>query len=391
MDFLARLSILVLCYVSTTSTQPPPPPLPTSGQQQICGKDPSKNAKRVVGGSTASENEFPWHAAMSWRLGSSKGDHICGGSLISKKFVLLAAHCFEHGAVEHYYNITLGQHIYSQESGNEQRFHIKRILEQPTYNPMTYDGDLALVELDGEVKFTQNIYPICLPGMMDFELAGKMCVVTGWGNNGTHHSTDQLKKANVPIIANKVCNAPQSYNGKVTWNMFCAGYADGRADSCSGDSGGPFQCFSNNSKRWVINGVVSWGEGCGSKNKYGVYARVRHYLTWINKEIGAGTPPIPSGMPPIPSGGPPIPSGGPPIPPFPSGGPPSPPFPSGMPPLPSGHPPLPSGHPPLPSAVTLPSLAVTHPSLVDNRLYLDPHQSQVASHLHHPFQLHNND
>ena len=86
----------------------------------------------------------------------------------------------------------------------------------------------------GEVKFTQNIYPICLPSMMDFELDGKMCVVTGWGNNGTHQSTDQLQKADVPIISNGVCNAPQSYGGKVTWNMFCAGYADGRADSCSG-------------------------------------------------------------------------------------------------------------------------------------------------------------
>ena len=77
---------------------------------QICGREPpARKAKRIVGGSSASHNEFPWQAAMIWRYGHTKGEHICGGSLISKRFVLTAAHCFEHGEVKNYYNITLGK------------------------------------------------------------------------------------------------------------------------------------------------------------------------------------------------------------------------------------------------------------------------------------------
>jgi len=61
-----------------------------------------------VGGAIAARHEFPWQASMVWRLGRTKGDHICGGSLVSKEFVLTAAHCFEYGEVKEYYNITLG-------------------------------------------------------------------------------------------------------------------------------------------------------------------------------------------------------------------------------------------------------------------------------------------
>lgn len=40
---------------------------------------------------------------------------------------------------------------------------------------MRYDSDIALVELDGEVKLTKNVYPICLPDMIrDFEVSGKV-------------------------------------------------------------------------------------------------------------------------------------------------------------------------------------------------------------------------
>ena len=40
---------------------------------------------------------------------------------------------------------------------------------------MRYDSDIALVELDRDVKITENVYPICLPDMIrDFEVSGKV-------------------------------------------------------------------------------------------------------------------------------------------------------------------------------------------------------------------------
>lgn len=256
-----------------------------------CGRPPVFTSKRIVGGNAAIEHEFPWQAAMTWRSGRTKGEHICGGSLIAKKFVLTAAHCFEHGEIPHYYNFTLGQHVYSRDSGREQDVHIKRIIVHPDYNYASYDSDLALVELDREVYFNNHVYPICLPDMIkDFEIPGKVCTITGWGADKNISSSDFLKKVDVPIVKQSVCNAAKSYGGKVTWNMFCAGYPDGRADSCGGDSGGPLQCKSSNGK-YVISGVTSWGYGCGNAHKYGVYVRIRHFLDWIKSKIHG--PPVP--------------------------------------------------------------------------------------------------
>ena len=35
--------------------------------------------------------------------------------------------------------------------------------------------------------------------------------------------------------------------------------------------------------RYHIFGVVSWGEGCGLKNKPGVYSKVQHFIDWIDE------------------------------------------------------------------------------------------------------------
>ncbi|KOB68747.1 Hemolymph protein 14 [Operophtera brumata] len=47
----------------------------------------------VVGGERVKRGELPWHAGI-YRKNVTSYEQICGGSLISKRVVISAAHCF---------------------------------------------------------------------------------------------------------------------------------------------------------------------------------------------------------------------------------------------------------------------------------------------------------
>ena len=74
----------------------------------------------------------------------------------------------------------------------------------------------------------------------------------------------------------------RSYNGTIGKNFLCAGFKEGGSDACSYDSGGPLACpMPNGDGRWMLAGIVSWGEKCGLPHKYGVYTNVNEYIPWM--------------------------------------------------------------------------------------------------------------
>lgn len=62
-----------------------------------------------------------------------------------------------------------------------QRRPLKRVISHPYYNQMTFDYDIALLELSDPLQFTNTIQPICLPSPSHVFPAGMACWVTGWG------------------------------------------------------------------------------------------------------------------------------------------------------------------------------------------------------------------
>ena len=63
-------------------------------------------------------------------------------------------------------------------------------------------------------------------------------------------------------------------------SMLCAGDDNGEKDTCQGDSGGPLVC--EHQGKWHLEGATSWGYGCASPGRYGVYANIRHLQSWLS-------------------------------------------------------------------------------------------------------------
>merc|ERR1711962_1651659 len=64
-----------------------------------CGRE-----NRIVGGDDTAKNEYPWQVGL--RSSSSPGTPFCGGTLISDKDVLTAAHCTVSGGARY---VVLGE------------------------------------------------------------------------------------------------------------------------------------------------------------------------------------------------------------------------------------------------------------------------------------------
>ncbi|GFY13178.1 limulus clotting factor C [Trichonephila clavipes] len=170
--------------------------------------------------------------------------------------------------------------------------YIQEIHIYPDYDPGLFDADIALLQLDSPVQLNSRVQPICLPteqSTRDNLVEGKRGVVTGWGMNENETYSETLQQAVLPVVARERCEkgyAESDLPLTVTENMFCAGFEAGRSDACSGDSGGPmvFTDDSSKERKWVLEGIVSWGspQGCGNPKQYGGFTTVSKFLDWIH-------------------------------------------------------------------------------------------------------------
>uniref|UniRef100_A0A3Q3JN45 Peptidase S1 domain-containing protein n=1 Tax=Monopterus albus TaxID=43700 RepID=A0A3Q3JN45_MONAL len=167
---------------------------------------------------------------------------------------------------------------------------VTQIISHPNYNANTQDNDICLLKLSSPVSFTDYILPVCLAASGSTFYNGTDTWVTGWGNIGSGvslPSPQNLMEVEVPVVGNRQCNCNYGV-GHITDNMMCAGLSAGGKDSCQGDSGGPL--VSKQSSRWILAGVVSWGEGCAQPNLPGVYTRVSQYENWITSQVTGDQP-----------------------------------------------------------------------------------------------------
>ena len=227
----------------------------------------------------------PWIVGLSvFKMGAYR----CGGTLISKRHVLTAAHCsmgwnvnkfspykfssrwrwfifMGYLGIKHRW-VGLGDHDTKKNEGGEAFIAILNFITHPKWHDMAanmrpdekWEYDVAIAVLEQPVQYGQHIQPACLPPInykVDYDHTP--VAVTGWGfttwgnryPNGTKkYNTKASKLRSVKLIAlpSTVCHTLDTIFQVSTSHsnfdsVMCARPIKDKGnsvDSCKGDSGG---------------------------------------------------------------------------------------------------------------------------------------------------------
>uniref|UniRef100_A0A7N4V1T0 chymotrypsin n=1 Tax=Sarcophilus harrisii TaxID=9305 RepID=A0A7N4V1T0_SARHA len=226
----------------------------------------------IVNGQNAVPGSWPWQVSLQ-----RNGAHLCGGSLISNKWVVTAAHC----DVMTTDKVVAGMHDLKSYREKVQVLRIAKVFRNKNYDPDTFNNDITLLKLATPAHFQKNVSPVCLPSASDDFPDGTTCVTTGWGRTkyNARRFPNILQQAALPLLSNTKCK--RYWGKKFKDTMICAG-ANG-VSSCMGDSGGPLVCKKNDA--WTLVGIVSRGDNFCSATSPAVFARVTKLIPFIKETL----------------------------------------------------------------------------------------------------------
>jgi len=230
----------------------------------------------IVGGETAEKGEFP-HMVQ---LRHSSGSHYCGGSIVDEEYVLTAAHCVTGGPSS--LTVVAGEYKLSSDDGTEQERDIAEVITHPKYGSAGYDYDIALLKLKTKLDLgAESVEKIALFEQDDTPLVPAF--VSGWGDTETGGTPDTLKKLDLTIYEDSVCE--NAYGDIFTENMLCAtgDFENGGQCVCFGDSGSPAYIVEDGTKKQV--GIVSWGNPCANAGYPAAYAEVGKFIDFVREHV----------------------------------------------------------------------------------------------------------
>jgi len=252
------------------STGPPLPPGLT------CKRE---DGTRIVDGQEADPNTWPWMVQLGY------DGSLCGGVIVGENLVLTAGHCCAN------YN-QIGRirgKVGSLDKGSGKIIKFKKKVMHPKYNTPNgeFEHDICLLFPTKPIeKIAGSIDRACLPNLDEQRPpAGTRCWTAGFGAMWWEgDSPTKLMEVDVKLFSSVTCAATNAGKYFDSSMHTCAGWPEGRKDSCSGDSGGPLICVTED-KQPVLWGLTSFGIRCGERNSPGVYARVEKYMNWIVEEV----------------------------------------------------------------------------------------------------------
>ncbi|XP_017072559.1 serine protease grass-like [Drosophila eugracilis] len=262
-------------------------PTPISLLEADCGvsiSGSSSQNSKIVNGWPADMFGNPWMALISSSV-------TCGGSLITNRFVLSAAHCRTNSHTVVY----LGEFDRSTTTDcsnagcmpNAIGIPVDAQIAHPSYIHLS-QNDIALFRLATPVQYTAYIQPICLLTNYNPLNSIRHLTATGWGKTEFGLPSSILRTATLTQVDRSYCSG--IYGNRVDMSHICAG--DYNSHTCMGDSGGPISAVItiNGRIRVAQFGIVSYGDS--ECRELGVYTNVMHHMNWIASVVRHGGPQV---------------------------------------------------------------------------------------------------
>ncbi|GAB0095700.1 venom serine protease [Sergentomyia squamirostris] len=243
-----------------------------------CGR---RKTTRIVGGTTASVNEYPMVAGI---VDLNTRQVICGATIISNFRAITAAHCFINYSPGQL-GLLVGEHDTST-GGETPDTSLYAIQSFNCYSGNCNltpgkQGDIAILKTTNEIQMKPGVGIACLPWKYNTgtpsQFAGYTVEVAGWGDvQFGGPGTNVLRKTTLNVISTQQCQ--QTYGTTVNDNNICT-YTPG-TDTCQRDSGSGLLWTGSDNGRLYEVGVTTFGDACATGSPSGG-ARITSYLNWI--------------------------------------------------------------------------------------------------------------
>ncbi|XP_055910850.1 uncharacterized protein LOC129945216 [Eupeodes corollae] len=239
---------------------------------------------RITNGQAAIAKQFPYQVGLL--LTHTDGNYWCGGTLLSVRWIITAAHCTKGasqikvilGGLKSNPNGDVGE-VVIEVPGNKDNVFVHK-----NYNANSIVNDVSMIRLPEPVTLSDYIKPAKLPKFTGEAplYTGQTGIISGWGlvSDNSEGISPTLQWTDVAVISNAACAV---FYGRRPTSQLCIGTKGTHKSTCSGDSGGPLVVEGTD----TLIGVTSYGSSYGCEIGYPAgFSRVTSFLDWIKETSG---------------------------------------------------------------------------------------------------------